>query len=470
MTSALEKLRKELEDEPGLVLDDPADTGPYAVDWTGKFRGSTPLVLRPATTEGVARILAACNRHGVAVVPQGGNTGMVGGSTPRAGEVVISLSRMNAIEALDRASGTVQAQAGVVLQMLHERVAEDGFVFPVDLGGRGSCQIGGMIATNAGGIKVLRYGHMREQVRGLEVVLADGTVVSNLNRLKKDNTGIDVKQMFVGSEGILGIITRAVLQLQPAPEAVQTALLAVPSRSALPDLLFEVRARFRGLSSLEFVLRDAVDLVREVEPSVKEPFAARHPVYVVLEEEGQAGPAFREGFLERLAAILEGGHAVDAVVAESEAQARDLWRLREGPPEAIGKVGLTHKFDVTVPPGAIPAFLDEIDGLAPDCPGFRIMLYGHLGDGNVHVNMVQGPKMSEAAFHAAGDGLADRIYHLVAGHEGSVSAEHGIGIMKRDYLPLSRTPEEVALMRALKGVLDPKGILNPGVIFEAANS
>jgi FAD/FMN-containing dehydrogenase len=307
---------------------------------------------------------------------------------------------------------------------------------------------------------------MREQLRGIEVVLADGTILSNLNKLKKNNTGIDLKHIFVGSEGILGIITRAVLQVVPKPPALETALLALERRETLPELLKAVRAAFRGLSSLEFIVRDAVDLLREVESAVREPFNKAYPVYVVIEEEAGHGPVAREEFAERLDELMSQGLVADAILAESEAQTRELWRYREGPPEAIGRVGLTHKFDVTVPQGDIPRFCEAVEKVAAGFAGFRLMLYGHLGDGNVHVNMVQGASLSREGFYAAEKSLSDEIYNQVADMSGSISAEHGIGIMKRDYLRHSRTEAEIETMRRLKEMLDPHGILNPGVIFD----
>lgn len=466
MQSALQSLRQEVS-APGLYLDDPADFAGFATDWTRKFSGQPSLVARPRSTEEVAALLAACQRHRIPVVPQGGNTGMVGGSVPRGGEVVISLSRMNRIEALDKVAGTVQVQAGVVLQQLNDALAADHLFFPVDLGGRGSCQIGGMIATNAGGLRVLRYGHVRDSLRGIEAVLADGTVVSNLNKLKKNNTGLDLKHLFVGSEGILGIITRAVLEIVPKPPSVETALLALTDRKQLPDLLQAARAAFRGLSSLEFVVRPAVDLLREVDPAVREPFDKVYPLYAVIEEETGTGPVAREEFAERLEALTQNGIIADAIVAESEAQTRELWGYRERPPEAITKTGLTHKFDVTVPQGEIPKFLDDVERLASRFPGFRIFLYGHLGDGNVHVNVVQGKMLAREAFYAAEKELSDEIYGQVSALAGSISAEHGIGIMKRDYLGHSRSAAEIAMMRRIKSALDPLGIMNPGVIFAA---
>ena len=466
MTAPHERLRARLGD-PALWLDDPADTARYGRDWIGKYVGHAPLVVRPRSTGEVSAVLAACTELDVPVVPQAGNTGMVGGSVPRAGEVVLSVERMGAIEAFDAASATVRVQAGVVLETLQAYLAERGCDMPVDLGARGSCRIGGMIATNAGGIKVLRYGHMREQVRGLEVVLADGTVVSGLNLLKKNNTGLDLKQVFIGSEGTLGVITRAVLQVQPMPEAFQTALAGLGSRDDLPRLLQAARARFPRLSSLEFVDGETVRYVREADPALRIPLAGEHASVVVIEEESAAGEAAGEAFTAGLESLLADGLIEDAVVAGSEAQAGAIWRVREAPTETVSRRGLTHKFDVTVPPGVIPAFLGEMEALAEGFAGVRAVLFGHLGDGNVHVNMAQEPGLADADFRAMEDDLAEAIYGAVHGHAGSISAEHGIGVMKRAYLPLARSPEEIALMRTLKTALDPKGILNPGVILES---
>ena len=467
MASVVERLSAEL-DSPGLVLCEPGEVAAYTTDWTRKYSGAAPAVLRPRDTEDVARCVRASRKLGLALVPQGGNTGLVGGSVPRAGEVVLSLSRLNAIESFDAASATVQVQAGVVLQALHEDLAGRGCAFPVDLGARGSCQIGGMIATNAGGIKVLRYGHMREQVLGLEVVLADGTVLRSLNSLKKNNTGLDLKHVFIGSEGVLGIITRAVLQVRPAPEAVQTALLALDTRERLPELLTMLRQRLRGLSSLEIITRESIALYQEVEPGTREPFDKIYPACVIVEEETGAGESERDGFLERLSSVIESGLAADAGGAESDAQSQGIWRLRDGVTEAIGRAGLTHKFDVTVPPGALPEFLAEMERFGDEAGGLRTLLFGHLGDGNVHVNMMQMPELSEDEFYAKGPALAERIYSHVAELKGSISAEHGIGIAKRDYLHHSRTVEEINLMRGMKQLLDPVGIFNPGVLFESA--
>lgn len=466
MRSVVERLSAEL-GTGRILLSEPAEVAAYTADWTKKYRGEALCVLRPRNTSEVSMCVRACRKFGLKLVPQGGNTGLVGASVPRDGEVVLSLSRLNKIEEFDTASATVRVGAGVVLQALHEDLAARGHVFPVDLGARGSCQIGGMIATNAGGIKVLRYGHMREQILGLEVVLADGKVLSNLNKLKKNNTGLDLKHLFVGSEGMLGIITRAVLQARPTPQALQTALLALDTRDRLPELLTVLRDKLPGLSSLEMVTRDSVSLYKEVEPEATLPFEKSYPACVIVEEEVGSGEGGRDSFLENLSCVLESGLAVDAVVAASQAQTRGIWSLRDGVTEAISRAGLTHKFDVTVPPAEIPSFLDRMEAFGEEAGELRTLLFGHLGDGNIHVNMMQMPGLSEEAFYAKGPLLAERIYGYVAKLNGSISAEHGIGIAKRAYLHHSRSDEEINLMRDMKNLLDPNGMLNPGVLFES---
>ena len=465
MSDPIADLRAAIGD-PALMLETPEETGAYTTDWTKKFVGTTPMVLRPRTTADVSRMLTACNALGIKVVPQGGNTGVVGGSTPRSGEVVLSLSRLNTIADCDPASATVVVGAGVVLAALHDFAAPLGMEFPIDLGARGQCQIGGMLATNAGGNRVLRYGLMREQVRGLEVVLADGTVVSNLNRLRKDNSGLDLKQLFVGAEGILGVITQAVLQVRPCPPARRTAMLAMTDRAALPALLAELRARLPGLSSLEVLLDDVCQYVCDQVPGASMPFAERSPVYALVEEETETGAAGHDGFVERLSGLFESGLAADAVVAESEAQSAGLWHVREATGEAIVAAGYSHKFDITVPQGEIPEFLDEMEALAATLPGIKPLLFGHLGDGNVHANFVQTPEIADEPFLAEGPALAKAVYDATRARHGSVSAEHGIGTLKRDYLGYSKSPEEISLMRRFKGLLDPNGILNPGVMLD----
>ena len=465
MTAPHERLRAHLGD-PALYLDDPADTARYARDWIGKCVGSTPLVVRPRSTEEVAAVLAACAELDVPVVPQAGNTGMVGGGVPRAGEVVLSVERLNAIEAFDEASASVRVQAGVVLETLQTFLAERGCDMPVDLGARGSCQIGGMIATNAGGIKVLRYGHMREQVRGLEVVLADGTVVSGLNILKKNNTGIDLKQVFIGSEGTLGVITRAVLQVQPKPEAFQTALAGIAHRDLLPALLQAARARFPRLSSLEFIDGRTIAYVRQVEPDLRIPPRGR-PCVARRDRGGIGGRRARRRGLRRRARKpacgridhRRRGRRLRGTGAGDLARARGADRGGE-PARAHPQIRRDGAARGDSPPSSArwrrwPRGLTACarSSSATSATAMLTSIW-HRSRGS-----------RTPTFGPWRPILAGAIYGAVHRHAGSISAEHGIGVMKRAYLPLARTPEEIALMRTLKAALDPKGILNPGVIL-----
>tara|TARA_Y100001970_G_scaffold294373_1_gene452161 strand:+ start:66992 stop:68407 length:1416 start_codon:yes stop_codon:yes gene_type:complete len=459
------KLKKSIGESALYLEPDNEDLGAYTNDWTKKFSGYTPLVLRPRTVSEVSKMVSLCNDLGVHLVPQGGNTGVVGGSTPRSGEVILSLSRLNNLGDYDPASATIVVEAGTVLTSVQEFSANKGMEFPIDLGARGQCQIGGMLATNAGGNRVLRYGMMREQVRGLEIVLADGTILSNLNRLRKDNSGIDLKQIFVGSEGILGVITRAVLQLSPAPEARRTALFAIKDRDMLPSILAAIRESLPGLSSLEVILQDVIELVIEKVECPDFPLPRHYPAYIIVEEETESGDVGHSRFIQRLEGLFESGLIADAVVAESVSQSERLWHFREATGEAIVLAGHTHKFDVTVPQGKIPIFLEEMEELAGILPGCRPLLFGHLGDGNIHVNFVQTSSIDDKSFLAAGQELSKSVYKILGMHQGSVSAEHGIGMLKREYLPYSKTLEEINLMRNLKATLDPNGILNPGVML-----
>ncbi len=465
MNKYIDQLKEEIND-PSLYLDPRAeDLGAYTNDWTKKFNGETPLVLRPRVTTDVSRMLSICNKLRLGVVPQGGNTGVVGGSTPRSGEVVLSLSRLNNLEEFDSASATLISGAGTVLSALHDFAKNKNMEFPVDLGARGQCQVGGMLATNAGGNRVLKYGLMREQVRGLEIVMANGTVVSNLNRLRKDNSGIDLKQIFIGSEGILGVITQAVLQLIPVPGSRRTAMIALPDRKILPSLLAEVRSRFPGLSSLEVLLNQVIEHVIEYVEGPVFPLPKHFPAYVLIEEETEGHASGHDGFVERLEGLFETGMIEDAVVAESSTQSEGLWHFREATGEAIVAAGYTHKFDVTIPQSAIPDFLTEMENVCSNFLGVRPLLFGHLGDGNVHVNFVQTPDINDKDFLAAAPDLAKIVYEETRNRNGSISAEHGIGMLKREYLSYSKSSEEIAFMRSLKKIWDPKNILNPGVMI-----
>jgi FAD/FMN-containing dehydrogenase len=431
------------------MLDHPELTAGYEQDVTGRFRGSAAAVVRPGTSEEVAAVLAACSRAGVAVVPQGGNTGLVGGQVPRGGEVVLSLARLTAIGPLDPVAGQITVEAGVTPAALAGALRGRGLALGVDFGARDSATIGGMVATDAGGAQVLRHGTMRARVAGVEAVLADGRVLRRLSGLVKDNAGYDLPALLIGSEGTLAVITAVRLALVPAPDKVVTALLGLASLDDAVGLVARLRARLASLQAADFFGADGLAMVcahRRLAP----PFPESHAVYLLLECGADADPT------ESLAAALEDEPAVaDVAVADDTARRAALWTYREAHNEAVAAAGVPHKLDVSVPLPAIPAFAAEL----VDAVGARgrTILYGHLGDGNVHVNVL-GPDPDDHAVDEA-------VLRLVAAHGGSVSAEHGIGIAKRAWLGLTRTEEEIAAMRAIKAALDPAGVLNPGAVL-----
>jgi len=458
MTAPHERLRARLGD-PALYLDDPADTARYARDWIGKYVGTAPLVVRPRTTEEVAHALAACTELDVPVVPQAGNTGMVGGGVPRAGEVVLSVERLNAIEAFDEASATVTVQAGVVLETLQGYLAERGYDMPVDLGGRGSCQIGGMIATNAGGVKVLRYGHMREQVRGLEVVLADGTVVSGLNILKKNNTGLDLKQVFIGSEGTLGFIVQADIRLLPAPLPARVMVLGIQRFADVLNVLQAFQCVLT-LSAFEFFSELALTKVI-AHREVSRPFARASNFYALIEFDA----VDEEAALGAFETVVEQGWAAEGVVSRSDAQSQSLWTLRDGITESIAAF-TPYKNDISVRVSDVPAFLDDIDRLVEShYPDFEVCWFGHIGDGNLHLNILKPGNLDADTFYEQCHGISPALFEAIRDRRGSISAEHGVGLLKRDFLHYSRSSREIALMRQLKSVFDPNGVMNPGKLL-----
>lgn len=434
------------------VLADDDVRAPYEVDWTGGFRGRARLVVRPADTEEVAGVLRACVDAGAAVVPQGGNTGLVGGGVPRDGEVVVSLARLGTLEPVDRAAASIVAGAGVTLADLQEHAAAAGFAFPVDLAARDSATIGGMIATNAGGVHVLRYGMMRAQVLGVEAVLADGRVVAHLAGLVKDNTGYHLPSLLAGSEGTLAVVTRACLRLVPALPARVAALLAVGSTA---DAL-AVLARLRALDSLqaaEIWYADGMEVVT-AHAGLPSPLPDPSPCYLLVECAARRDPTEELG-----AVVAEAPEVADVAVATDRAGREGLWAYRERLTEAVAGVGVAHKLDVTVPLDALADFEAAVRRrVAAVAPGARTFLWGHVGDGNLHVNIV-GPDLD-------GDAIDDAVLGLVAEAGGSISAEHGIGRAKARWLPRTRGAGDLAAMRAVKDALDPGGVLNPGVLFD----
>ncbi|MDB5689466.1 MAG: D-2-hydroxyglutarate dehydrogenase [Sphingomonas bacterium] len=417
-------------------------------------------VAYPRTTEQVSHILRACNAAGVAVQPQGGLTGLAGGGVPQAPCLVLSLERMRAILEIDADAGTMTVEAGVVLETVQKAADAAGLFFPLDLGGRGSAQIGGNAATNAGGNRVLRYGMMRDLVLGVEAVLADGTVLTSLNKMIKNNAGYDLKQLFIGSEGTLGIITRLVLRLFPKPQSVSTALLALDDYPAVLDLLRRARAGFGGtLSAFEVMWPDFYTLGTSA-LGRQPPVAEGHGIYVLIETMGTDPAADQVRFEEVLGAALEDGVAQDAVIAQSDAQTQALWAIRDCPGEFPKVFWPQISFDVSLPTGEIGLRVPELRArLERAFPGVRTVFFGHVADSNLHLSVH--PVEDPMPVHA----IDEVVYSAIGEWRGSISAEHGIGTIKRAFLHHSRTAQEIALMRLLKAALDPNGILNPGKVI-----
>ena len=451
------------------VLTDDTDTAPWLTDWRGRFRGRALAVVRPASTAEVAAVVRACADAGAPVVPQGGNTGLCGGATPDATgtAVVVALTRMHAVRALDAANATITVEAGATLAAVQDAAAAAGFRFPLSLASEGSCTVGGNLATNAGGTAVLRFGNMRDLVLGLEVVLADGSVLPALRGLRKDNTGYDLKQLFVGAEGTLGLITAATLKLFPVPTVQVTALAAVDSPQQAVALLGRMRRTLSDrLTGFEAIGAEALALCRTHFPALPDPLPG-HRWYLLIEADDSApGSALGAAVESALGSALEDGIVADALVAGSGAQAQALWALRENISDAQKIEGPNIKHDISLPVSAIPDFLDaarvELDAALP---GVRYIVFGHLGDGNLHYNLSPPAGIAHGDFLTRGD-TANRIVHdLVAARGGSFSAEHGIGQLKRAELARYKSPVELETMRRIKAALDPAGVFNPGKVL-----
>ena len=448
------------------------DLSAWEQDWRKRERGRALAVVRPGSTAEVAAVVKACAAAGVSIVPQGGNTGMVVGSTPDASgtQIVLSLRRMQAVRVLDAANLTVTVEAGCVLQSLQAACAQSGLLFPLSMASEGSCTIGGNLGTNAGGTQVLRYGNTRELCLGLEVVTAQGEVWDGLSGLRKDNTGYDLRHLMIGSEGTLGIITAATMKLYPLPVAQLTAFAALPSLEAAVSLLGLAHQHLSaGLTGFEVMGQFALGLVRKHFPTQQVPFAgAEAPYCVVLEASDHESEAHARTQLERLLeAALEQGCVSNAVVAESLAQAQALWHIRESIPLAQAQEGLNIKHDISIAVSKIPEFVRRTDALlAQQFPGMRLVNYGHLGDGNLHYN-VQAPEGADAeAFLREQEKAVNAVvYDMVAQFRGSISAEHGIGSLKRDKLAQYKSPVALGMMRAIKQALDPQNLLNPGRVL-----
>jgi FAD/FMN-containing dehydrogenase len=436
------------------VVTDPEMVEPYVVDWTGRYRGATPAVVRPASVDEVAAVLAACNDARVAVVPQGGNTGLVGGSVPLAGEIVLSLQRLRALEPVDARSGQVTAQAGVTIGAVQAHAQAAGWDYGVDLAARDSATVGGTVATNAGGVRVIRHGSTRRQLVGYEAVLADGRVLRRLDGLEKDNTGYDLGGLVCGSEGTLAVVTAARLRLVPRAEHVVVALLAFDEIEDALDAVGELRRRVDVVQAIEFFLAPGVELVA-AQFGLALPFPHVHDAFVLVEAAASYDP------LPALASAVDALASVaDVAVASEPAPRAQLWRYREAHTEAINAVGPPHKLDVTLPPDALGAFVVSVtESVHAVVPEATVWQFGHAGDGNIHVNVTGVDPDDER--------VTDAVLRLVAGLHGSISAEHGIGTAKRRWVHLTRTPEELAVFRAIKKAFDPRGVLNPQVLLPA---
>jgi FAD/FMN-containing dehydrogenase len=450
-----------------------ADAAPYLTDWRERYTGQALAVVRPASTDEVAAVVRLCAGARVPIVPQGGNTGLCGGATPddSGSAVVLSLQRLNRIRGIDVDNDTMEVEAGCVLQAVQEAARDAGRLFPLSLAAEGSCTIGGNLATNAGGTQVLRYGTMRELTLGLEVVTAQGEIWHGLRGLRKDNTGYDLRDLFIGSEGTLGIITAATLKLYPQPVARCTALLALASIEDAIGMLGRARHGFdASLTGFELMAGDCLaDVVRHF-PQQRLPFegdAAALPWYALLEVSDSESEAHaRERFETVLGEAIESGCVKDAVIAGSMAQSKALWHLRESIPLAEKESGKSIKHDISIPVSRMAAFVEDTNrALQQAFPGIRNVIFGHLGDGNLHYNVARGPDWSEAGLLARQDAVYELVHDSVHAVGGSISAEHGVGQLTRDALLRYKDPVELALMHSIKRALDPQGIMNPGKVL-----
>jgi FAD/FMN-containing dehydrogenase len=445
---------------------DPERLAPKLVEWRDRWRGATPLLALPKTTAEVAAVVGICAEAGVAITPQGGNTGLVGGQIPQ-GEVLLSTERLRAVREIDLDDEVLVAEAGVTLAAVHEAAGEVGRRFPLGLASEGSATVGGFVSTNAGGVQVLRYGMARQLVLGLEAVLPNGEVWSGLKHLRKDNTGYDLKQLLIGAEGTLGVVTAASLKLFPELASQAVAFVGLDSPETAVRLLGRAKAETGGgVEAFELMAREGIDLVLKNIPGARDPLAGRHPWYV-LAEFGSGEPGAAEAAMERfLERGLEAGLVGDAVVAQTEAQAKALWGLRENQSTAQKPEGATWKHDVATPVSRVAAFIREataaVRALAPDA---RVVAFGHVGDGNIHFDVLRPAGGSDAEHAARRDEGSRRVHDIVAAMGGSISAEHGLGTMKTEEARRYKSPVEVHALEAIRRALDPRRIMNPRVLF-----
>lgn len=454
---------------PSGFIDAAEDMAPYLVERRDLYKGRAAAVLRPASTAEVSALMKIAHETETRIVPQGGNTGLVGGQVPfeTGEEVVLSLARMNRVTALDAENNTLTVEAGVTLAAAQDAAQAAGRLFPLSLASEGSCEIGGNLSTNAGGTAVLRYGNARDLVLGLEVVLADGRVWNGMRGLRKDNTGYDLKQIFLGAEGTLGIITGAVLKLFPRPRAVETSFVAVPNVEAAVRLLRLADEATGGLvTGFELMPRIGIEFVTKHLPGASDPLAAPSPWYVLIElASGGEGDVLSQALEAMLETAMEKGLVTDAAIAQSGAQRDEFWRLRESMSDVQRLEGGSIKHDVSVPVSAVADFIARAShAVEKALPGIRPVPFGHVGDGNIHFNLSQPIGMGKPAYLARWDEMSAIVHAIVREYGGSISAEHGVGRMKRDEIAATKSPVEIELMRTLKRALDPKNILNPGKV------
>jgi FAD/FMN-containing dehydrogenase len=449
------------------AITDPDIQAPYLIEQRNMFQGHTPVVLRPANVAEVSAIAKLANDTGTPIVPQGGNTGLVGGQIPLHNEIVLSLNRLDRIREIDPTSNTITCEAGVTLQHTREAAAEVDRLYPQLLPSEGTCTIGGNLSTNAGGTAAIAHGIARSHVLGIEVVLADGRVMNNLNKLKKDNTGYDLKNIFIGAEGTLGIITAAVLRLVPRPRSVETAFVGIKSPEAALELLgIATEHTAGGVTSFEIMTRRGIELVLEHGQGVRDPLSSPHEWYALIELSSQQREGLRDVMEEILAEGMEKQLVFDATIADSIEQAKMYWRIRELFGEVQKYAGGSIKHDISVPVAAVPAFIKEAnEAVVKLIPGARPLPFGHLGDGNIHYNVTQPVGADKAEYMKRWNDVNAAVFAVVKKFGGSISAEHGVGVVKRDLLPSVKDPVALELMHSLKAMLDPKGILNPGKVL-----
>jgi FAD/FMN-containing dehydrogenase len=443
----------------------PEELTTYGKDWTKVFPPKPSAIVFPRNTEEVARFVSLCSKFKIAVVPSGGRTGLSGGAVASQGEVVLSLSRMNQMGPVDTLAQTVRVQAGAVTEAVHHHCSPYGLTWPVDFASKGSSQVGGNIATNAGGVKVIRYGLTRNWVLGLQVVTMQGQVLELNGALEKNNTGVDLRQIFIGSEGTLGVITEATLRLTRVPGALDVFFFGVNSVPEVLSLFQEVRRAPFPIMAFEFLTQNCMALVMETR-GLSSPFSETYPAYVLFETERPQSSNAQEALDEWLSGLFEKGMVQNGTLAQSPREAKDLWSLREGISESLAHKGFVHKNDIALPISHLQSFIDEMYPLLKrHHQNLEVYLFGHIGDGNLHVNTMKPSQMEQDHFKELCLEADQDLFALVKKYQGSISAEHGIGLLKKQALHFSRTPDELVLMKGLKQVFDPQGLLNPGKIF-----